>query len=390
MTPGPAGRIAADWIDAAATRAVCGAMTAAGHRVYFVGGCVRNTLLGRPVSDIDLATDALPEATMDAARAAGLKAVPTGIAHGTVTVIAEGQPFEITTFRQDVATDGRRATVAYSRRIEDDAARRDFTMNALYATPEGAVIDPVGGLADLAAGRLRFIGDADARIAEDYLRILRFFRFHAWYADPEAGLDPTALDACVRGAGGLAQLSAERVGQEMKKLLAAPDPAPAVAAMAAGGILARVLPGAVPDALPVLVHLEAGTGAAPDPIRRLAVLGGTDVADRLRLSRADARRLVQLAAAPASPDPAAVLGFRHGFAPALDMLLVRAAVLGQPLPPDAAAEAARGGAAPCPVTAADLIATHGGPDLGAALKRAEALWIASDFRASRAALLAAL
>lgn len=151
-----------------------------------------------------------------------------------------------------------------------------------------------------------------------------------------------------------------------------------------------MLPGAVPDALPVLVHLEAETGAVPDPIRRLAVLGGTDVADRLRLSRADARRLVQLAAAPASPDPAAVLGFRHGFAPALDMLLVRAAVLGQPLPPDAAAEAARGGAAPCPVTAADLIATHGGPDLGAALKRAEALWIASDFRASRAALLAAL
>ena len=143
MTPGPAGRIAADWIAAAATRAVCGAMTAAGHRVYFVGGCVRNTLLGRPVSDIDLATDALPEATMAAVRAAGLKAVPTGIAHGTVTVIAEGQPFEITTFRQDVATDGRRATVAYTRRIEDDAARRDFTMNALYATPEGAVIDPV-------------------------------------------------------------------------------------------------------------------------------------------------------------------------------------------------------------------------------------------------------
>lgn len=383
-------RIVADWIEAAPTRAVCDALTASGHRIYFVGGCVRNTLLGRPVSDIDLATEALPEATMAAAQAAGLKAVPTGIAHGTVTVIAGGQPFEITTFRQDVETDGRRATVAYSRRLEDDAARRDFTMNALYATPDGTLIDPVGGLPDLAAGRLRFIGDPDARIAEDYLRILRYFRFHAWYADPDAGMDPEALDACTRGAGGLAQLSAERVGQEMKKLLAAPDPAPAVAAMAITGILGRVLPGAVLVALAPLVALEAELGAAPDPVRRLAVLGGEGVADRLRLSRAEAKRLARLGEAASLPDSPAVLGYRHGAAMAGDMLLVRAAVLGQPLPPGAAAEAARGGAAPCPVTAADLMDSHGGAALGAALKRAEALWIASDFRAAKADLLAAL
>ena len=175
--------------------------------------------------------------------------MPTGLAHGTVTVVAGGRPFEVTTFRRDVETFGRRAVVAFSTDLRDDAARRDFTMNALYVRPDGTVVDPLGGLPDLRAGRVRFVGDGAARIAEDYLRILRFFRFHAWYGDPAAGLDPDGLAACAALQDGLARLSRERVGAEVTKLLAAPDPAPAVGPMAAAGILARVLPGADAAAL---------------------------------------------------------------------------------------------------------------------------------------------
>ena len=266
-------RIDAPWLAAPATQAVCAALTGAGHQALLVGGCVRNALLGRPVADIDLATDARPEAVIDLARRAGLKPVPTGVEHGTVTVVAEGRPFEVTTFRRDVATDGRRATVAFSTDLAEDAARRDFTMNALYCRPDGALVDPLGGLADLRAGRVRFVGDPAARIAEDYLRILRFFRIHAWYGDPAGGLDPEGLAACAALQEGLARLSRERVGAEMTKLLAAADPAPAVAAMAAAGILGRVLPGADARALAPLVHAEAAAGAAPRWQRRAAALG---------------------------------------------------------------------------------------------------------------------
>ena len=167
-----------------------------GHAILFVGGCVRNALLGRPVADIDLATDARPEAVIALAKGAGLNPVPTGIAHGTITVVAAGQPFQVTTFRRDVETFGRHAVVAFSDDIAEDAARRDFTLNALYALPDGTVVDPLGGLPDLRAGRVRFVGDPAARIAEDYLRILRFFRMTAWYGDPAAGLDRDSLAAC--------------------------------------------------------------------------------------------------------------------------------------------------------------------------------------------------
>ena len=189
-------RLGDPWLVAPRTQAVCALLTEAGHAAYLVGGCVRNALLGAPVADIDLATDALPQAVLALAEAAGVKAVPTGIEHGTVTLVLEGQPFEVTTFRRDVETFGRHAVVAFSRDIAEDAARRDFTMNALYAKPDGALVDPLGGLPDLRAGRVRFVGAAEARIAEDYLRILRFFRFHAWYGHPEDGLDPEGLAAC--------------------------------------------------------------------------------------------------------------------------------------------------------------------------------------------------
>ncbi|MFO1107456.1 MAG: CCA tRNA nucleotidyltransferase [Amaricoccus sp.] len=391
------GRIAPPWLDLPATRAVTALLTDAGHRALFVGGCVRNALMARPgadtgtdvSTDIDIATDALPETVIRLAEASGrLKAVPTGLAHGTVTLVADGRPFEVTTFRRDVETFGRHATVAFTTDPAEDAARRDFTMNALYAEPDGMVLDPLGGIVDLRARRVRFVGDPGQRIAEDYLRILRFFRFHAWYGDPEGGLDAEGLAACAAAQDGLDQLSRERVGAEMRKLLAAPDPAPALAAMAASGILARVLPGADPRALAPLVAAEAAAGTAPRWERRLAALGDApDWETGLRLSRAEIRALAATRRALAEPGPAAA-AFRHGAEAARDAALIGASIGGTAPPAALEAELARGGAARLPVRAADLPLR--GRALGAALDRIEADWIASDFRLTADELLARL
>lgn len=383
-------KVSGDWLTRPETQAVLAALTAGGHQALPVGGCVRNALRGVAVADVDVATDALPERVMALARAAGLKAVPTGLAHGTVTVVSGGIAHEITTFRRDVETFGRHATVAFSDRIADDAARRDFTMNALYCRPDGALVDPLGGLPDALAGRLRFVGAPEDRIREDALRILRFFRFTAWYGDPSEGPDPEGLAACAARAEDVTGLSRERVGAEVKKLLAAADPAPAVAAMAAAGVLGRILPGADPRALAPLVHLEAlahpEVGTPPDSLRRLAALGGGDVAGRLRLSTSEARDLDALRTAIGSAETAAVLGWRLGAARARDALLLRAAVLEGPLPPGWPAEVARGAAARFPVRAADL-APLAGPALGRALQALQARWIASDLRDGQAQLL---
>jgi len=378
-------RLSADWLHLPGTGAVMTALTRGGHGAWFVGGCVRNSLLGQPVSDIDITTDARPERVIALAEAAGIKAVPTGIEHGTVTLVADHRPYEITTLRRDVTTDGRRATFAFTDRLEEDAARRDFTMNALYADAGGHVIDPTGeGLADLAARRLRFIGAPEDRIHEDYLRILRFFRFHAWYADPESGLDPEGLAACAAGLDGLDRLSRERVGAEMKKLLAAPDPAPAVAAMAQTGVLMRCLPGADARLLPILVALET---TPPDPIRRLAALGGNDVADRLRLSRAEAARLATLRDEMGTATPPAALAYRYGAEIARDIVVLRAALFETPPDDGAEAQIAKGAAAEFPVKPADLIPRLQGPALGAALKQMETRWIASGFALTREQLI---
>jgi poly(A) polymerase len=371
-------RIDQPWLHEDGTAAVCAALTAAGHRALFVGGCVRDALLGRSASDIDIATDAEPETVVELAAAAGLRSVPTGIEHGTVTVIASGRPFEVTTFRRDVETDGRRATVAFSTDIAEDAKRRDFTMNALYARPDGAVEDPLGGLADLREGRVRFVGDPDERIAEDTLRILRFFRFHAWYGDSARGLDPDGLAACAAGADGLDALSRERVGAEMTRLLSAPDPAPALAAMAASGILARVLPGADASAIAPLVHLELALGADPSWRRRLAALGWREAwADLLRLSKADRRALDATVRALEEASPPAATAFREGPEAARDAALIVAASVGAPPPDDLETEVARGAAAEFPLRAADL--DLAGEPLGHALKALQEAWIRSEF-----------
>ena len=378
-------RVTGDWLTRPQTQAVCAALTDAGFQALLVGGCVRNALLGEPVADVDIATDAEPATVMRLAERAGLKPVPTGIVHGTITVVADGIPHEVTTFRLDVETFGRNATVAFSTRIEDDASRRDFTMNALYATPDGKLIDPLNALPDLLARRLRFVGDATARITEDYLRILRFFRFHAWYGDPDRGLDAEALAACAAHSAGIDTLSRERVGAETRKLLSASDPAPAVAAMAQAGVLRHVLPGADARALPVLVHLEAGR--PPDWLRRLAVLGGEDLADRLRLGRAEAKALDRLRSGLSSLDAPAALGYKYGPDTAASIVLARAALLETPPAAGWTDDIAQGAAARFPVTAADLMPRLSGPALGEKLATLEARWIASGFCLTRDDLL---
>lgn len=370
-------RIEADWLEREATQRVFALLGEA----WAVGGCVRNTLLGAPVKDIDIATPILPEEVVRRAEAVGLRVVPTGIDHGTVTLVVDGEPYEVTTFRRDVETDGRRAVVAFADSLEEDARRRDFTMNALYTDASGEVTDPVGGLSDLGARRVRFIKDAGQRIREDYLRSLRFFRFCAFYGD---GFDEDALDAIARNLPGLETLSRERVGSELLRLLGAPDPAPAVAAMRSVGVLGVVLPGADDRALAPLVHLETELGVAPDGVRRLAVLGGEDVADRLRLSRKDAARLDALRSAEGGPG---ALGYRLGVEDGRDALLVRAASSGAAVSGKDVAEVARGARQVFPVTAADLMPGLQGAVLGNELKRLERNWVASEFTLTREALL---
>ncbi len=374
-------RIAPAWLADPAVQAAMAAL--APLRPLFVGGCVRDALMGREGADVDISVAAPPEETMRRAAEAGLHAHPTGIEHGVVTLVAMGRPFEVASLRRDVETDGRRAVVAYTEGVAEDAARRDFTLNALYADASGAVLDPTGeGLADLAARRLRFVGEPRRRIEEDYLRILRFFRFHAQLGF--AFDDAAALDACHDLAPGLARVSQERIGAEMLKLLAAPDPEPALAAM--GPVLPIVLPGAAPFA--GLVASERREGEAPAPLRRLAALGAPGAPRALRLSRAEAAALGAIGAAFCGRQRPAEASYRHGPEAARDALLIRAAA-GEPPPPGWRAEIARGAAASMPLSAADLIAIgwRPGPALGAALKRAEARWIEADFATSRAALL---
>jgi len=378
-------RVTGDWIKTPHAQALCDVFEKSGHKVFFVGGCVRNDLLGVPISDLDLATDSRPDDVIAISEKAGLRAIPTGIEHGTVTVVVDEEPFEVTTFRKDIQTDGRRAVVAFSDKIEDDARRRDFTMNALYAAPDGAIHDPVGGLQDLKARRVLFIDEAAERIREDYLRILRFFRFHAWYGNPENGIDADGLAACAANLGGLETLSKERVGSEMLKILSATDPAPAMASMTQSGVLNTMLPGADATQLPHLVHLEAGAQA--NNLRRLALLGGEDIAERLRLSRHDQKILEHLREGMGSMMSLAELAYRRGPDIASDVAFLRAAQMGGELSADTDNQISSGANARFPIKPADLMPKLEGAALGQRLRSLEARWIASDFKLTREALL---
>lgn len=343
----------------------------------YVGGAVRDSLLGQPVKDIDMATSLLPEEVMQRLWNAKIRHVPTGIEHGTVTAVLPGGPVEITTLRHDVATDGRRATVAFATDWREDAARRDFTINALYADPvSGEIFDWFGGLADLAGRRVRFIGDAHQRIREDHLRILRYFRFQARFGTQPA--DAEAEAACCELAPTLKGLSRERVGMEMMNLLGLPDPAPTVVRMAELGVLEVILPEARPEALPALVAAEQAQGAAPDGIRRLAALLPAQVslaehvASRFRLSGAQKKRLAAAAARCAEAAEPRALAYRLGLESAMDRVLIAGAD----------ASPLTGWAIPTfPLKGGQIVArgVGAGPEVARLLRRVEDRWIAEGF-----------
>lgn len=382
--------IEGDFLAEAGLQTLLALLSDSGHQALIVGGAVRNALLGTEVADVDIATDALPTQVVALARGAGLGTVPTGIDHGTVTILTPyhgtWRGYEVTTFRHDVETDGRRAVVAFSGDLAADAGRRDFTMNALYARADGTVVDPLGGLPDVMARRLRFVGDPHQRIAEDYLRILRFFRFHAWYgASGEA--DPAALDAIGAMVDGLDRLSKERIGAEMRKLLSAPDPADALALMAKTGVLAHILPGADPADIPALMAQEATLKLAPDWLLRLAVLGADDPREMLRLSNNASETLRGLAHHTQLGTPLPRIAYQANKTDARRVGLIRLA-RGEALPANWQSQIAAAYQQQFPISARDLMPRLSGPALGRALQRAEDYWIDHDFRPDRATLLA--
>ena len=377
------------WVHAPATRAVVAALEAAGgvDCVRFVGGCVRNALIGQPVDDIDMATRLLPEESLAALRAAGLKVVPTGLAHGTVTAISGGKPYEITTLRRDVETDGRKAVVAFTDDWAEDAARRDFRLNALYADADGVVFDPTGqGVEDARQGRIVFVGDPGTRICEDYLRILRFFRFQAWYG--RGAPDAEGLAVCADHAEGMGRLSAERVSKELLKLLAAPQPVASVEAMAATGVLAVILPEAGS-----LEAFRVMAGISNDPTLRLSTLLPVEASAieaasrRLRLPNAMLARLI--AAAPSldltmTDREARALLYRIGRQAFVDRVTRAEAAAGRPGGGEGLRALAEAWPIPRLPVGGKQVAAAGlaaGPETGRVLAAFEAGWIADDFPA---------
>ena len=380
------------------------ALFAALGEARLVGGVVRNALLGRPISDIDVATPLVPTVVRERLEAAGIKAVPTGIEHGTITAVIKGKPFEVTTLRRDVETDGRRAVVAFTTDWAEDAQRRDFTMNALYADLSGEVYDTVGGIADLEVGRVRFVGDPEQRVREDYLRILRFFRFHAWYgAGP---LDGDALAAIDQLKAGMVNLSGERIAKEMLKLLEAAAPVPVMIAMGEVGVISVLFPSAIDIArLKRLVAADHSAALPPDGVLRLAALLPRDpaiaktVAELWKLSNADSDRLIDLAGAePLSPylssaDIAALL-YRLGADRFRDRVRLAWAEMPEAFVPwrTFLATANEWQQPVLPVSGHDVMAlgVAKGPAIGQILAEVESWWIASGFTDDTSAIETAL
>jgi poly(A) polymerase len=373
-----------------------------GEEARVVGGRVRDALMGLPVGEIDVATTAVPQEVMRRVEAAGFKAKPTGIEHGTVTAIIDGRPFEVTTLREDVETFGRKAKVAFGRDWKADAERRDFTINALSVSADGSIHDYVGGFADIATHRVRFIGDPKARIAEDYLRILRFFRFHAWYG--QGAPDAAGLHACIAARSGLDALSRERLRMELLKLLLAPHATPTLAVMAESGILGRVI-GGVPllASFENMAKVEAAIGAAPDPVQRLGALGvavhedAERLMQRLRLSNAEFERLRALdpwwRISPAAGDKAArALLYHLGPQSFTDRVLLAWSRSDAGAANDDWQKLAtlpkRWSAPDFPLKSADFTrrGIAAGPALGNALRAAKQAWIDADFPADAAAI----
>jgi poly(A) polymerase len=396
-------RLQATWLNEGGLPRLLAVLDRDGEEARAVGGAVRNALLGMPVGEIDVATTAMPDEVVKRVTVAGFKAVPTGIEHGTVTVVIDSVPFEVTTLRRDVETDGRHAKVAFGRDWKTDAERRDFTINALSVSRDGTIHDYVGGLADLKKRKVRFIGEPKKRIEEDYLRVLRFFRFHAAYG--EGALDAEGLHACIAARGTLDQLSRERVRMEMVKLLIAPRAAPVLEAMADAGLLGRLLAG-VPNGVhfAAMAAIEPALSLPPNAMRRLAALAVMVVEDaerlgeKLRLSKAEQAQLASMGQAwwrrivPAGDKLAKPWLYRLGPEQFTDRVLLAWARCGAPADDAKWRELAtlpqRWTAPTFPIKAADLMArgVDKGPKLGIALEAAENAWIAAGFPSAKSDL----
>ncbi|WP_313616797.1 CCA tRNA nucleotidyltransferase [Agrobacterium sp.] len=405
-----------DWFSKPALQRILGLLNADGGEARIVGGAIRNALMDMPVGDIDIATTLLPQDVVERAKEAGIKAVPTGIEHGTVTLVADGEGYEVTTLRRDVTTDGRRAEVAFGTDWQADAERRDLTINGLYADGDGNVVDLINGLPDIETRTVRFIGDAATRVAEDYLRVLRFFRFFAWYGSGRPDAD--GLRASARAKDKLSTLSAERVWSELKKLLSAPDPSRSLLWMRQSGVLAQVLPETEKwgiDAIHGLVAVEQALQWPIDPLLRLAAIIPTDagrveaLATRLRMSKNETNRLIQWADA-ATPDAAMA-------ETALDRLLYRQGKEGVLMRLKLALASARADVSAgedamrkiarlstlnaranafvkpsFPLSGADVLAegVPAGPKVGEVLSALEDKWVEGNFALDRAGLTARL
>lgn len=377
------------WWDRPGIHEIFDEFRKAGHQIFAVGGCVRNDQLGVPVKDVDFATSARPEHVMDLAAGRDWKTVPTGIRFGSVLIVLDGSPFEVTTFRRDMQTDGRHAVVEYGGSHEEDARRRDFTMNALYAGFDRRIVDPLNGIADLRSGRVRFIGEAAERIREDRLRMLRYFRMHAHYSADRSRFDESALEAVAAFADEVRNLSRERIGREFALLLEADDPSLCLEKMESTGLLGHILPGSwrVREANS-LAELERKHSVKASALARLAVFRGGDSARRLRLSRADDRKLARIEKWASTAESVASLAHRLGKDEAVDILLARAAIANAPLAAGFEETAEAAANAEFPVSAKDFAPRLEGPRLGRELERLRKLWVDSGFAFSRKALLA--
>ena len=380
-------QINSEWIKNKVTQNILKIFEGADHNAYLVGGCIRNSILNIPVTDIDISTDATPQQTVDLFNRENFKVAPTGFSHGTVTVISEGIPYQITTMRSDQNTDGRHADVVFSDDIKKDAERRDFTINALYADSTGKIINPIGGLEDFNPLAIKFIGDPNNRIQEDYLRILRFFRFHAQFSELVTQFDKVALDAIKKNQDGLKKLSKERIWSELKKILSTSNPARSLYKMSQLGILEIILENKNVHNIKRFNLIEKKMGLEPEPIRRLVAITENTDDTFLNLSRKEAKKFSLLKGLLKKKHDPAELVYQFNREIAQSVLAIYTFYMGEKLRLSDIKKIEKACLFPCPITGAQISKYMDGPAVGIKIKEAQRAWIKSNFKSDEAKIL---
>ena len=376
-----------EWIKNKVTQNILKIFEGADHNAYLVGGCIRNSILNIPVTDIDISTDATPQQTVDLFNRENFKVAPTGFSHGTVTVISENIPYQITTMRSDQNTDGRHADVVFSDDIKKDAERRDFTINALYADSTGKIINPIGGLEDFNPLAIKFIGDPNNRIQEDYLRILRFFRFHAQFSELVTQFDKVALDAIKKNQDGLKKLSKERIWSELKKILSTSNPARSLYKMSQLGILEIILENKNVHNLKRFNLIEKKMGLEPEPIRRLVAITENTENTFLNLSRKEAKKFSLLKGLLKKKHDPAELVYQFNREIAQSVLAIYTFYKGEKLKLSDIKKIEKACLFPCPITGAQISKYLDGAAVGIKIKEAQRAWINSNFKSDEAKIL---